>query len=55
MAHASEILDEIYRLKLQYCEVPVRIRYSAESLKKGQSNWSALKIAAQFLVGRIRR
>ena len=55
MVHASEILDEIYRLKLSYCEVPVRVRYSAESLKKGQSSWSALKIAAQFLVGRILR
>ena len=55
MAHASEILDEIYRTKLRFREVPVRIRYSADTLRKGQSSWNSIKIAAQFLVGRILR
>lgn len=55
MAHASEILDQIRRSQLRYCEVPVRIRYSAETLEKGQSSWAALKIACQFLLGRILR
>jgi len=55
MAHASEILDEIKRQKLRYCEVPVSVRYSRETLDKGQSNWQALKVASQFLVGRILR
>ncbi len=55
MAHASEILDEIKRQKLRYCEVPVSIRYSRDTLDKGQSNWEAFKVAGQFLVGRILR
>ncbi|MEK6249618.1 MAG: glycosyltransferase family 2 protein [Planctomycetales bacterium] len=55
MAHASEILDEIYRLKLKFREVPVRIRYSEETLSKGQSGWNSIKIATQFLLGRIFR
>jgi glycosyltransferase involved in cell wall biosynthesis len=52
MAHASEILDEICRLKLRFLEVPVTIRYSAATLEKGQSSWNAVRIAWQFLVGK---
>lgn len=55
MAHASEILDQIRRSRLRYCEVPVRIQYSPRTLAKGQSSWAALKIACQFLLGRILR
>lgn len=55
MAHASEILDQIHRQNLRYCEVPVHVRYSRDTLNKGQSNWHALKVAGQFLVGRILR
>lgn len=55
MAHASEILDEIYRRKLKYREVPVTIRYSEASLAKGQSSLNAVKIVWQFLVGRAVR
>ena len=36
MAHASEILDQIAEKELAYQEVPVDIRYSEYSLKKGQ-------------------
>ena len=54
-AHASEIIDEIYRQNLRYSEVPVQVHYSSQSMTKGQSNWNALKIAGQFLVGRIFR
>lgn len=53
MAHASEILDEIKRLKLRYTEVPVTIRYTAATLAKGQSSWNAVRIAWQFLVGKV--
>ena len=53
MAHASEILDEIRRHGLRFTEVPVTIRYSAATLAKGQSSWNALKIATQFLLGRV--
>ncbi len=53
MAHASEILDRIRLEGLTFCEVPVTIRYSAETIRKGQSSWNALKIASQFLLGRM--
>lgn len=55
MAHASELLDQIKQSQMRYCEVPVRIQYSRHSLDKGQSSWAALKIACQFLLGRILR
>jgi glycosyltransferase involved in cell wall biosynthesis len=55
MAHASEILDQIPRLGLRYQEVPVTVRYSTETLAKGQSSWQAFHILGQLLVGRILR
>lgn len=54
MAHASEILDEITRFKLRYQEVPVTISYSYYSKEKGQSSWAMFKIAARFLIYKIR-
>jgi glycosyltransferase involved in cell wall biosynthesis len=53
MAHASEILDRIRHEGLRYAEVPVTIRYSDETRAKGQSSWNALKIAGEFLLGRM--
>ena len=53
MAHASEILDQLRILGLRYVEAPVGIRYTEQSLEKGQSSWNALKIAGQFLLGRM--
>jgi len=53
MAHSSEILDEIARHKLDYCEVPVTIRYSNDTMIKGQSSWNALRIVAQMILGRL--
>jgi len=44
MAHASEILSQIASLQLRFVEVPVTIRYTSYSLKKGQSLTGALKI-----------
>jgi glycosyltransferase involved in cell wall biosynthesis len=55
MAHASEILDQIQALGLRFVEVPVTIRYSAETMAKGQSSWNAVKIVAQLLLGRFVR
>ncbi len=55
MAHASEILDQIQSLNLRFVEVPVTIRYSAETMAKGQSSWNALKIVAQLILGRFVR
>ncbi len=53
MAHASEILDEISKNKLKYVEVPVRIRYTEHSLKKGQSTFNAFKIALTVIIKKL--
>lgn len=55
MAHASEILDQIQYLGLKYEEVPVTVHYSDAVLEKGQQNSAAVKVAAQFLLGRMVR
>ncbi|MGD0017613.1 MAG: glycosyltransferase family 2 protein [Verrucomicrobiia bacterium] len=55
MAHASEILDEIGRLKLRYCEVPVRVVYSDYAVKKGQRSSAAFRIIWDFLIGKWER
>lgn len=55
MAHASEILEEIGRKKLTYCEVPVIIRYTDYSKAKGQSGLGAFNILIDLLVARIRK
>jgi glycosyltransferase involved in cell wall biosynthesis len=51
MAHCSEILRRVTRSSLRWMEVPVRIRYTAESLAKGQKSTDALKIAWQLFIG----
>ena len=55
MAHASEILDQIRSHRLRFCEVPVTIRYTADSLAKGQRGWNAIRIVGQLILGRIVR
>lgn len=55
MAHASEILDQVSRHQLRYEEVPVTIRYTAETLEKGQSAWDALRIGSQLILHRFVR
>lgn len=52
MAHASEILDEISRLKLRFCEVPTRILYTEYSKAKGQKSSAAFRIVWDFLIGK---
>lgn len=53
MAHASEIPDQIVVKKLSYREVPVHIRYSAETLAKGQKNSAMFRVAYDFLRGKF--
>ena len=53
MAHASEILDLIVVHKLRYVERPVTIRYSAETLAKGQSSLSSVGVGLDFLKKRF--
>jgi len=44
MAHASEILQQIARHRMSFVEVPVKIRYTDYSLKKGQKTSNAFNI-----------
>jgi len=53
MTYASEIYDQIRRLGLKYAEAPVNIRYSTETLAKGQASSNALRIAGKLLLGRM--
>jgi polyprenyl-phospho-N-acetylgalactosaminyl synthase len=55
MAHASEILDRVHQFDWRYVEVPVTVRYSEETLAKGQSSWNAVRIVGQLLLGRLIR
>jgi len=55
MAHASEILDQIVQRGLRYEEVPVHVRYTAYSRRKGQSSIAALRILADYVLGRWMR
>jgi glycosyltransferase involved in cell wall biosynthesis len=52
MAHASEILDEIGRLKLRYLESPTQILYTDYSKAKGQKSSAAFRIVWDFLIGK---
>jgi len=55
MAHCSEILRLVTRSSLRWKEVPVHVRYTPESLKKGQKLSNAARIAWELLVGSARR
>ena len=54
MAHASELLDQIGRSDLRWIEVPVEVRYTDYSKKKGQSSLAGFRIAWDFLIGRLK-
>ncbi len=51
MAHATEIKQRVAENDLKVVEVPVSIRYSAETLQKGQSSLGALQILRDLLYG----
>jgi polyprenyl-phospho-N-acetylgalactosaminyl synthase len=55
MEHASEILDQIASSRLKYIEIPVRIRYTPETLAKGQSTAAAFGLGIRFLLNRVAR
>ena len=50
MAHASEILEQVSRHSLRYREVPVTVRYTEYSLKKGQKFSGAFKIIRDLII-----
>lgn len=53
MAHASEIYDQIKQSGLRYEEVPVTIRYTQETLAKGQKLSNSVSVLFQYLYGKI--
>lgn len=53
MAHASEIIDQIAEHKIKYVEVPVTIRYTDYSLKKGQHLIDYLKILIDLSIKKL--
>jgi len=55
MAHASEIVDQIVSSGLPYVEVPVQVRYTDYSLRKGQRNTAAFRVAFDYLMARLLR
>ena len=55
MAHASEILDQVSRLKLKWIEIPTSVTYTKETLRKGQTTANALRILAQSMLHRFLR
>ena len=52
-AHATEILNQIRRLKLRCVERPTRVHYSKYARSKGQSKWNAVNILYELLSGRL--
>ena len=50
MAHASEIVAQMGRLKLRYAEEPVHIIYTDYSRAKGQSLWNSVNILSELFI-----
>ncbi len=50
MAHSSEIIHEIARLKLKFKEIPVTVKYTEYSKRKGQKISGALKILFDLIM-----
>jgi polyprenyl-phospho-N-acetylgalactosaminyl synthase len=55
MEHASEIIDQIARSGLKYVEAPVTIRYTADSLAKGQKTSAAVRLGIKLLLEKVIR
>ena len=53
MEHASEILDEIKRRNLKYCEVPVTIKYTEYSKARGQGTLNAFRILSKMVIQKL--
>lgn len=50
MAHASEFVSLIGKLKLRYAEEPVTIIYTDYSRAKGQSLWNSVNILSELFI-----
>ncbi|MFZ5390811.1 MAG: glycosyltransferase family 2 protein [Patescibacteria group bacterium] len=56
MAFSSELIDEIKRLKLNFIEAPVTVRYTNYSRQNSkQGRWPALRIVKDLFLGKLLR
>ena len=55
MAHASELLAQIGRLKLRYAEAPVKVCYTEYSLRKGQRLSGMFRVLLDIFYARLTR
>jgi hypothetical protein len=55
MAHASEFVSQLARLGLPFGEGPVTIRYTKDTLAKGQRSIGALHVLLDLLLARLGR
>ena len=55
MAHCSEILRLVTRSNLVWKEIPTTVRYTEETLAKGQKATDAFKIVWQLILGAFQR
>ncbi len=55
MEHASEIIDQIVRSRYRFIEVPVSIRYTADTLTKGQKSTAAIGLGLRLLLDKVTR
>ena len=53
MHYANEVNEQIKRHHMKYREIPVHIRYTDYSLKKGQKNSNSLKLAMEMIYKKI--
>jgi glycosyltransferase involved in cell wall biosynthesis len=54
MEHASEIVEEIVKKKIKFMEVPVVIRYTGYSMKKGEGSFfGALRVLFKMVMRRL--
>ena len=48
MAHASELLRKVQSSGLSFTEVPVTIRYTEHSMRKGQNGFQSVRILFDY-------
>jgi glycosyltransferase involved in cell wall biosynthesis len=48
MAHASELLKKVQQSGLSYVEVPITVRYTEHSMRKGQSGFQSIRILFDY-------
>jgi len=53
MHYANEVNEQIKKHHMKYREIPVHIRYTEYSLKKGQKNSNSIKLAAEMIYKKI--